>query len=41
MDALVTLGLVVTRLNGGDAGRGPEELGLAGMSGAQMLEYVS
>jgi len=41
MDALVKLGLVVTRLDGSHAGRGPQELGLAGMTGAQMIEYVS
>jgi opine dehydrogenase len=41
MDALVKLGLVVTGLDGGDVGRGPEELGLAGMTGSQMIEYVS
>jgi opine dehydrogenase len=40
IDALVKLGLVVTRLDG-RAGRGPKELGLAGMTGAQMIEYVS
>jgi opine dehydrogenase len=41
MDALVKLGLVVSRLDGGIGGRGLEELGLAGMSSTQMLEYVS
>jgi opine dehydrogenase len=42
MDALVKLGLVVTRLDEDSiAGRGPKELGLAGMSGKQMLAYVS
>jgi opine dehydrogenase len=41
MDALVKLGLVVARLDGGNTGRGLKELGLAGMSGRQMLEYVS
>jgi opine dehydrogenase len=40
MDALVKLGLVLTALDS-DAGRGTRELGLAGMSGAQMIEYVS
>ena len=41
MDALVKLGLVVTHLDDVNAGRGPKQLGLAGMSGTQMLEYVS
>jgi opine dehydrogenase len=41
MDALVKLGRVVARLEGCSTGRGLNELGLAGMSGAQMLEYVS
>jgi opine dehydrogenase len=41
MDALVKLGLVVTRLDGHRAGRGVQELGLAGMSVQEMIEYVS
>jgi opine dehydrogenase len=40
IDALVKLGLVVTRLDG-RAGRGSQELGLEGMTVTQMLEYVS
>jgi opine dehydrogenase len=41
MDALVKLGLVVTHLDGHRAGRGVQELGLAGMGAAEMIEYVS
>lgn len=41
MDAVVNLGFVVTGLNGSNAGRGLEELGLAGMDGRRMLDYVS
>jgi opine dehydrogenase len=41
MDALVKLGLVVTHLDGHPAGRGARELGLAGMSVAEMIQYVA
>jgi opine dehydrogenase len=41
IDALVTLGRVVTRLEGYATGRGVSELGLEGMSGAEILAYVS
>src|SRR5205823_502968 len=39
MDALVTIGLAVTHLDGVVTGRGVSELGLAGMSAAEMMEY--
>jgi hypothetical protein len=41
MDALLKLGLVVTGLSAGDEGRTLRELGLEGMSGQEMIEYVS
>jgi opine dehydrogenase len=41
IDALVTLGLVITRLDGCAMGRGVRELGLGGMTRAEMLSYVS
>jgi opine dehydrogenase len=41
MDALVKLGLVVTRLSAGDEGRTLRQLGLEEMSGKEMIDYVS
>jgi opine dehydrogenase len=41
MDALVKLGLLVAGLQGAEAGRSMSDLGLAGMSAAQMIEYVT
>jgi opine dehydrogenase len=40
MDALVHLGLLVTRLPA-DAGRRPRDLGLTGLTAAQMIDFVS
>jgi opine dehydrogenase len=41
MDALVKLGFVVNGLDGDTTRRGLQELGLEGMSGTEMIEYVT
>lgn len=41
IDALVKLGLIVTGLDGQETGRGARELGLAGLTAPEMIEFVS